>query len=108
MPLTQEEKLDEALKETFPASDAFYLPPERPDRFDTPQILCHGPAMAKRAKKKAPRQRSLTDIAADVLQAVRGKPPALTPKGTKTPAAKLRERAKRPRKAATARSLRVK
>ena len=28
MLLTQEEKLDEALKETFPASDAFSLDPE--------------------------------------------------------------------------------
>ena len=26
--LSPEEKLDEALKETFPASDAFYLPPD--------------------------------------------------------------------------------
>jgi hypothetical protein len=26
--LSQEEKLDEALKGTFPASDAFYLPPD--------------------------------------------------------------------------------
>jgi hypothetical protein len=26
--LTPDEKLDEALKETFPASDAFYLPPD--------------------------------------------------------------------------------
>jgi hypothetical protein len=25
---SQEEKLDEALKQTFPASDAFYLPPD--------------------------------------------------------------------------------
>jgi len=29
MHLTQDEKLDEALKETFPASDAFWLDPER-------------------------------------------------------------------------------
>jgi hypothetical protein len=27
--MTAEEKLDEALKETFPASDAFWLEPER-------------------------------------------------------------------------------
>ena len=27
--MTQDEKLDEALKGTFPASDAFYLSPER-------------------------------------------------------------------------------
>jgi hypothetical protein len=26
--MTQDQKLDEALKETFPASDAFYLSPE--------------------------------------------------------------------------------
>ena len=26
--LSPDEKLDEALKETFPASDAFYLPPD--------------------------------------------------------------------------------
>lgn len=26
--MTLDEKLDEALKETFPASDAFYLPPD--------------------------------------------------------------------------------
>lgn len=26
--MTQDEKLDEALKQTFPASDAFWLPPE--------------------------------------------------------------------------------
>lgn len=26
--LTQDQKLDEALRETFPASDAFYLEPE--------------------------------------------------------------------------------
>ena len=26
--MTAEEKLDEALKQTFPASDAFWLPPE--------------------------------------------------------------------------------
>ncbi|HZR69980.1 MAG TPA: hypothetical protein VFB01_13105 [Burkholderiales bacterium] len=25
---SQEDKLDEALKQTFPASDAFYLPPD--------------------------------------------------------------------------------
>lgn len=29
--LTLEEKLDEALKETFPASDAFWLAPEEED-----------------------------------------------------------------------------
>ena len=29
MQLTQEQKLEEALKGTFPASDAFYVPPER-------------------------------------------------------------------------------
>lgn len=29
MQLTQEQKLDEALKGTFPASDAFYVPPDR-------------------------------------------------------------------------------
>ena len=29
MLLTQDEKLDEALKETFPASDAFSLSPEQ-------------------------------------------------------------------------------
>ena len=27
--MTQDEKLDEALKQTFPASDAFSLPPEK-------------------------------------------------------------------------------
>ena len=26
--MTSDQKLDEALKDTFPASDAFYLPPE--------------------------------------------------------------------------------
>ena len=29
--MTQDEKLDEALKGTFPASDAFYLSPDRAD-----------------------------------------------------------------------------
>ena len=29
--MTQDEKLDEALKQTFPASDAFSLAPEAPD-----------------------------------------------------------------------------
>ena len=29
--MTQEEKLDEALKGTFPASDAFYLSPDKAD-----------------------------------------------------------------------------
>ena len=28
--MTLDEKLDQALKETFPASDAFYLPPAAP------------------------------------------------------------------------------
>jgi hypothetical protein len=33
--MTQDEKLDEALKGTFPASDAFYLPPA--DESSVPQ-----------------------------------------------------------------------
>jgi hypothetical protein len=43
-------------------------------------------------------------MAAEVLEAVTGKPPALTPKGTRTPAARLLARAKRPRKAKAARN----
>jgi hypothetical protein len=29
--VTLDEKLDQALKDTFPASDAFYLSPDEPD-----------------------------------------------------------------------------
>jgi hypothetical protein len=39
MLLTQDEKLDEALKETFPASDAFSLDPE-----PQPEKACKEPA----------------------------------------------------------------
>jgi hypothetical protein len=39
MLLTQDEKLDEALKETFPASDAFWLEPE-----GEPEQACKEPS----------------------------------------------------------------
>jgi hypothetical protein len=35
--MTQDEKLDEALKETFPASDAFYLAPDNAVRSSEPE-----------------------------------------------------------------------
>lgn len=54
--------------------------------------------MAKRASKRR-RSRGVSEVAAEVLEAVAGRPPALTPKGTRTPAARLLARAKRPRKA---------
>lgn len=63
--------------------------------------------MAKRTGRKA-RKRDVAGIAAEVLEAVAGKPPALTPKGTRTPAARLLARAKRPRKASRARGNRAK
>lgn len=39
--MTQEEKLDEALKGTFPASDAFYLSPDRADSAANEQMRAH-------------------------------------------------------------------
>jgi hypothetical protein len=51
--------------------------------------------MAKRAGK-ARRKRPVANVAAKVLQAISGKPPALTAKGTRTPTARLLARAKRP------------
>jgi len=36
--MTPDEKLDEALKETFPASDAFWLPPEELSGLDSAAI----------------------------------------------------------------------
>ena len=42
--MTADQKLDEALKQTFPASDAFWLPPENA----LPPQAADGGALAKR------------------------------------------------------------
>lgn len=42
--MTADEKLDEALKQTFPASDAFWLPPEN----SLPPQAADGPALTTR------------------------------------------------------------
>jgi hypothetical protein len=39
--MTQDEKLDEALKGTFPASDAFYLSPDQADSAANEQMPAH-------------------------------------------------------------------
>lgn len=39
--MTLEEKLDDALKGTFPASDAFYLSPDRAQSFADDQMRPH-------------------------------------------------------------------
>lgn len=39
--MTLDEKLDEALKGTFPASDAFYLPPENALSFPDHEVDAH-------------------------------------------------------------------
>jgi len=63
--------------------------------------------MAKRTSRPR-RKQDVSGIAAEVLEAVRGKPAALTPKGTRTPAARLLARMKRPRNAAKRRHTRAK
>ena len=45
--MTPDEKLDEALKETFPASDAFWLPPEQLNGLD-PAAIPAGELVARR------------------------------------------------------------
>lgn len=45
--MTLDEKLDEALKETFPASDAFWLPPEQLNGLD-PAAIPAGELVARR------------------------------------------------------------
>lgn len=39
--MSQDEKLDEALKATFPASDAFYLAPDDTESFPNYQVHPH-------------------------------------------------------------------
>lgn len=39
--MSQDEKLDEALKATFPASDAFYLSPDNGESFSNHQVHPH-------------------------------------------------------------------
>ncbi|MGE0873657.1 MAG: hypothetical protein AB7O31_03185 [Burkholderiales bacterium] len=44
--LSQDEKLDEALKDTFPASDAFYLAPDDTRAAVSGQASTPGPCIA--------------------------------------------------------------
>jgi hypothetical protein len=39
--MSQDEKLDEALKGTFPASDAFYLSPDSAESLPSDQVHAH-------------------------------------------------------------------